>query len=112
MKYVLAFIFVTCMLAVALYGDGTDCPKVRGLKNGAKVAYCCDRCAALEKRVAELEARVEKIETAEAERMRRRAEFQRRAKPERAIDQVREKVRRHAVKPEKGLNLNGKAVGE
>lgn len=65
----------------------------------------CARCAELERRVAALEK-------AEAERKRRRAEFQRKAKPERAIDQVREKVRRHAVKPEKGANLNGKAVGK
>ena len=67
----------------------------------------CSMCA-------ELERRVTALEKAEAERKRRREELQRRAKPEqrpeRAIDQVREKVRRHAVRPKKGVNLNGKEV--
>lgn len=63
----------------------------------------CTRCADLEKRVAELEKR-------EAERERLRAEMREKRQRARALDQVREKVRRHAVKPPKGENLKGEKV--
>lgn len=83
--------------------------KLYGGETPSTTTCACSMCA-------ELERRVTALEKAEAERKRRREEFQRRAKPERrperAIDQIREKVRRHAVRPKKGVNLNGKAVGK
>ena len=84
--------------------------KLYGGETPSTTPCACSMCA-------ELEWRVTALEKAEAERTRRREEFQRRKKPERmdaerAIDQVREKVRRHAVRPKNGVNLNGKAVGK
>lgn len=78
-------------------------PSTKPVAAPTATTCACTRCADLEKRVAALETR-------EAERERRHAEMRAKAQRTRAVDQVREKVRRHAVKPPKGENLKGEKV--
>ena len=93
-----ALVFVGLSLCV-IYGE----PSTPPVAAPAATTCACTRCADLEKRVAALEAR-------EAEGERRRAEMREKAQRARAVEQVREKVRRHAVKPPKGENLKGEKV--
>lgn len=81
----------------------SDEPSTQPVAAPTATTCACTRCADLEKRVAALEKR-------EAERERRHAEMREKAQRARAVDQVREKVRRHAVKPPKGENLKGEKV--
>lgn len=93
-----ALFFVGLNLCV-IYGESSTPP----VAAPTATTCACTRCADLEKRVAALEKR-------EAERERRHAEMREKRQRARALDQVREKVRRHAVKPPKGENLKGEKV--
>lgn len=93
-----------CTFALFCFGlNTTDEPSTQPVAAPTATTCACTRCADLEKRVAALEKR-------EAERERRHAEMREKAQRARAVDQVREKVRRHAVKPPKGENLKGEKV--